>query len=145
MNDYTLTKLLSWGHHLGKHHRDTLWGFHVISWNFGRNFVVRVDWTATCVGFREISRKMSWPNAALDPWFWLCRCLGGMGWLSRLGSTCLPIEFCELWKLCHKICRRRCLQVTDCIVQPEEDVSCYPLVPDSAPWCQWFSNDTRVK
>ena len=28
-------------------------------------FVVFVGRTATCVGFREISREMSWPNAAL--------------------------------------------------------------------------------
>ena len=26
-------------------------------------FAVRVDRTATCVGFREISREMLWPNA----------------------------------------------------------------------------------
>ena len=28
-------------------------------------FAVRVDRTATCVGFREISREMLWPNARL--------------------------------------------------------------------------------
>ena len=49
------------GRHLGKHPRETLRGFHVIS----RNFVVRVARTATCVGFREIPREMPWPNAAL--------------------------------------------------------------------------------
>ena len=31
-------------------------------------FTVRVDRTATCVGFREISREMLWPNAR-----WMCR------------------------------------------------------------------------
>ena len=30
-------------------------------------FAVRVDRTATCVGFREISREMLWPNARLIP------------------------------------------------------------------------------
>ena len=64
MNDDTLTKLLPWGAAILENMPVTRSEDSTLFREISREiFAVRVGRTATCVGFREISREMLWPNA----------------------------------------------------------------------------------
>ena len=66
MKDDTLTKLLPWGTAILENTPVTRSEDSTLFREISREiFAVRVGRTATCVGFREISREMLWPNARL--------------------------------------------------------------------------------